>query len=449
MGQGFRHQSIESKLALRRPTIAQIRRWMCLSFCFLLALSWTLLIPHTLGGQSAAMAKGRSETIAKSAPRPELRGVWLTNVDSDVLFSKQALTAGLDRLSKLHVNTLYPTVWNWGYTLFPSTVAASITGHSQGLYPDLGNQGRDERQESTQGDGLRPAFGHRDLLAEVVELGHARQMAVIPWMEFGFMAPANAPWVKAHPEWLAQRQDGGTVKMEGTHPRVWLNPMHPEVQDFLLDLVAELVANYELDGIQFDDHLGLPVEYGYDPYTVGLYQRTHSGKMPPSDPKDPAWVKWRADQITDWVRRLFERIHATRNEVILSLSPNPATWAYENFLQDWVTWERRGYVEELVIQLYRDRLSRFRWELSQPEVKQAQAHIPVAIGILSGLKNRPVPVQRILDQVNITRRRGLAGVSFFFYETLWVPEKESEGERLRSLQALFPSPAPRATLTSF
>jgi uncharacterized lipoprotein YddW (UPF0748 family) len=387
------------------------------------------------------MAKGRSETIAQSSPRPELRGVWLTNVDSEILFSKPALTTGLDRLAKLHVNTLYPTVWNWGYTLFPSTVAEAITGHRQGLYPDLGNQGRDDHRENTQ--------GNRDMLAEVVELGHARQMAVIPWMEFGFMAPANAPWVQAHPDWLAQRRDGGTVKMEGSHPRVWLNPMHPEVQNLLLDLVGELVAKYEIDGVQFDDHLGLPVEYGYDPYTVGLYKRTHGGQLPPSDPTDPEWVKWRADQITDWVRRLFERIHATRNGVILSVSPNPATWAYENFLQDWVTWERRGYVEELVIQVYRDRLSQFRWELSQPEVKQAQAHIPVVIGILSGLKNRPVPVQRILDQVHITRRRRLAGVSFFFYETLWVPEKESKGERWQSLQALFPNPSPRATLTSF
>ena len=53
----------------------------------------------------------------------EVRGVWLTNVDSDVLFSRDNTTEAIANLAELNFNTLYPTVWNWGYTLYPSAVA--------------------------------------------------------------------------------------------------------------------------------------------------------------------------------------------------------------------------------------------------------------------------------------------------------------------------------------
>ncbi|PSN14024.1 hypothetical protein C7271_22030, partial [filamentous cyanobacterium CCP5] len=53
-------------------------------------------------------------------PTTERRGVWLTNIDSQVLFSQDNLVEAVDRLAALNFNTLYPTVWNWGDTLYPS-----------------------------------------------------------------------------------------------------------------------------------------------------------------------------------------------------------------------------------------------------------------------------------------------------------------------------------------
>ena len=364
----------------------------------------------------------------------------MTNIDSDVLFSRENLETGLDKLEDLNFNTVYPTVWNWGYTLFPSDTAEKNFGVKQGLYPDLDRTGRNEVLEAEQGD--------RDMLKEIIELAHPRDLAVIPWMEFGFMAPAESALVQHHPDWVTQRSDGSQVKMEGSHPRVWLNPFHPEVRQFLIDLTREVVQKYDVEGIQFDDHLGLPVDYGYDPYTVKLYRTEHEGRNPPQDSHDPDWMKWRADKISSWVEELFVAVKAQNPEVIVSLSPNPAQWAYDTFLQDWVTWERNGWIEELVVQVYRDNMRRFRYELSQPEIKQARKHIPVAIGILSGLKNRPVPIKLIRKQVEKSRDRKYAGVSFFFYESLWVPKEESIENRTTALNRLFPSRINRPSLSS-
>ncbi|MEM1251589.1 MAG: glycoside hydrolase family 10 protein [Cyanobacteria bacterium P01_H01_bin.21] len=369
--------------------------------------------------------------VPATSPPQEIRGVWLTNIDSEVLFSRANLEPGLQRLANLNFNTVYPTVWNWGYTLYPSDVARRTFGYQQGLYPDVDNTGeRNEALEAAQGD--------RDMLLELIELAHPLGLRVIPWFEFGFMAPADSALARSHPDWLTQKADGSLVKAEGIHNRVWLNPFHPEVQQFMLDMVSELVANYPIDGFQVDDHFGLPAAYGYDPYTVSLYRREHNDQAPPADIYDPEWTRWRADKITDVMRRTFEVVKARQPTAIVSVSPNPHEFAYKYFLQDWDTWVNRGYVEELIVQLYRSDLGRFVWEMNRVPAQSARRHIPTAVGVLSGLRGRPVPMDWIQEQVEAIRDRSYAGVSFFFYESLWWSDTETIDQRQQSLRQLFP-----------
>jgi uncharacterized lipoprotein YddW (UPF0748 family) len=282
------------------------------------------------------------------------------------------------------------------------------------------------------------------MLKEVVEQGHQKGMRVIPWFEFGFMTPADSELAKRHPDWLTSRLNGTKVDKDETGDEtkdiVWLNPFKPEVQQFIQDLAVETVSNYDIDGIQFDDHFGLSSDFGYDDFTVQLYKQEHQGKAPPSDPQDAEWVRWRADKITDFLARTFRAIKARKEKVILSLSPNPYRFAYNVSLADWATWEQRGLVEELVIQLYRNDLNVFISELEQPEVKAARSHIPVGIGILSGLKGRNVSLSQIQQQVEAVRSRGFAGMSFFFYETLWKNTAETPDERQSAFRLIFPMP---------
>ncbi len=370
---------------------------------------------------------------------PELRGVWLTNVDSDVLFSTTELDNTLKQLADHHFNTLYPAVWSWGYTLYPSQVGEQITGYKQGLYPDLEDEGRDDALEAAQGD--------RDMLLELIHTAHQLNLSVIPWFEFGFMAPATSPLAQRHPEWLTQKQGAlptARLYQEGRHTRVWLNPFHPQVQQVILDLIAELMDNYGVDGLQLDDHFGLPAAFGYDPYTINLYRREHHGQSPPANPYDAEWTRWRARKITDFVDRVFWVVKARRPQAVLSVSPNPAAFAYRNYLQDWPRWREMGYIEELIVQVYRDSLGGFRSALGDRELQRARHHIPTAIGVLSGLKAQPVSMALIQQKVHTARAMGFAGVSFFFYDTLWQPAAgELPRDRTQVLQRLFPYPRSR------
>lgn len=353
--------------------------------------------------------------------KPEIRGVWLTNIDSEVLFKPEILKDALDRLADLNFNTIYPTVWNWGYTLYPSKVAEKVTGRAIDPHESLKN---------------------RDFLKEIISQGHRKKLRIIPWFEFGFMAPADSELAKRHPDWLTQRQDKSVIWWEGkVHQRVWLNPLNPQVQNFITDLVSEIITNYDIEGIQFDDHFGYPADFGYDETTIKLYQREHSGQLPPQDYQDKAWIQWRADKITDYMNSLAQTIKKRQPRAIISLSPNPYTFSLESYLLDWQKWQEKNLIDELIIQVYRTDMNAFDWELSQPELQQARESIPVAIGILSGLKGRPIPMVNIIQQVEKSRQQNF-GVSFFFYETLWNMSNESPSYRRRIFREILQSANP-------
>ena len=384
--------------------------------------------------------------ISSQATKPirEIRGVWITNVDSDVLFTRDRLATAIKDLRSLNFNTIYPVVWNWGYTTYPSKVAKRVVGSS---FMPKKSAGLLINRKLSNTEGLEG----RDVLKEMVTQGHKQGLAVIPWFEFGFMAPATtdpagSDLAKLHPDWLTQKQDGGTTWKEGKDPRVWLNPFKPEVKQFIIDLVVEVVGKYDVDGIQFDDHFGLPSEFGYDKFTVDLYKLEHQGKLPPQDYKNEEWINWRADKITALMRDLFAAIKATNPKAIVSISPNPQTFAKSFFLQDWAKWERQGLVEELLIQVYRDKLETFVGELQKPEVQLASKHIPVGIGILTGVKPKPISMKQIQTQIAAVRKQGLAGVSFFFYETLWKLTNEPAAIRKDGFRQVFAQSVARAKI---
>jgi uncharacterized lipoprotein YddW (UPF0748 family) len=410
-----------------------LNRKFWFGLCIAIGLILSLNIPTISWSQSLPTKSTR-----------EIRGVWITNVDSDVLFTRDRLATAIKDLRKLNFNTIYPVVWNWGYTTYPSKVAKRIVGRS---FMPKTSAGILINRQLGRSEGLEG----RDVLKEVVTQGHKQGIAVIPWFEFGFMLPdttdpAGSDFAKLHPDWLTQKQDGGTLWKEGKDPRVWLNPFKPEVKKFIIDLVVEVVRKYDVDGIQFDDHFGLPSEFGYDKFTVDLYKREHQGKLPPKDFKNEAWINWRADKITLLMRDLFVAIKAANPKAIVSISPNPQTFAKSFFLQDWAKWERQGLVEELLIQVYRDNLTTFIGELKKPEVKLASLHIPVGIGILTGVKPKPIPMKQIQAQIAAVRKEGLAGVSFFFYETLWKLTNEPATARKEGFKQVFAQSVARSSI---
>jgi uncharacterized lipoprotein YddW (UPF0748 family) len=358
--------------------------------------------------------------VIAQLPRQEIRGVWMTNNDFNILKDRRKVQESMNKLREMNFNTVYPVVWNSGYVMYPSAVA---------------------QRANIQPFVFRGSDGH-DILADVVNQAHRRGLLATAWFEFGFMAPPTSELALNHPQWLTQKRNGSKTSMSAAGEVVWLNPFHPEVQKFISDLVLEVVTSYDVDGIQFDDHMSLPHEFGYDRYTVSLYTK-ETKNPPPANPQDRAWVKWRADKITAFMTQLHQAVKARKPNAIFSVAPNYYDFAYKFQLQDWLTWLRQNLVDELIVQIYRPNLQNFIANISRPEIQEARQKIPTAIGIMTGLRNNPVSIQQIKSQVRVTQERGL-GVAFFYYGSMWNYSSESFNERQRGFQALFPYPALRA-----
>ncbi|NJO45844.1 MAG: family 10 glycosylhydrolase [Oscillatoriales cyanobacterium RM2_1_1] len=355
-------------------------------------------------------------------PRAEIRGVWMTTNDSDIFRDHNRLAGVVGQLAQLNFNTIYPVVWNAGYALYPSAVVQNA-GIQHFTYR---------------------GFQGQDVLADVIAQAHRHGLLAIPWFEFGFMAPPTSELALQHPDWLTQKRDGSLTSISAAGEVVWLNPFHPQAQKFIADLVLEIITQYDADGIQFDDHMSLPNEFGYDSYTIGLY-RQETSNAPPVDAEDPAWVKWRANKITTFMVNLQKAVKARKPRAIFSIAPNYYSFAYKLQLQDWLAWLRQGIIDELVVQLYRSNLQSFTDKLLRTEMQEAQQKIPTAVGIMAGLRNSPAPMRQIQSQVQAARSRGL-GTVFFYYESLWDYAPESVAERQSGFQVLFPRPASRTQI---
>ncbi len=355
-------------------------------------------------------------------PRQEIRGVWMTTNDKDILRDRRKLGDAITQLKRLNFNTIYPVVWNSGYAMYPSPVA---------------------QQRDIQPFVYRGLDG-QDMIADLISQAHRQGLLVIPWFEFGFMTPPTSELALNNPDWLTQKQDGSQTSNGAGGEVVWLNPFHPEVQKFITELVLEITTQYNADGIQFDDHMSLPSEFGYDEYTVALYTK-ETKKTPPTDFQDAAWVKWRANKITAFMSQLNQAVKAVKPNAIFSISPNYYEFAYKHHLQDWLAWVRLDIADELIVQVYRPNLESFVEKLNRPEMQEAQQKIPTGVGIMTGLRNRPVAIEQIKSQVLAVQEYGL-GAAFFYYESLWEDAPESIGDRLSHFSAFFPYSAFRTAL---
>ena len=231
--------------------------------------------------------------------KEEFRAVWLTNVASTVLTTDQNIVEAMDYLASININVVFPVVYNKGYTLYPSAIMDSLFG-----VPVLPEN----------------SYMNRDYLQRLIIEAHRNGIEVIPWFEFGFSSSysQNGGHIVAEfPEWAAKNSSGNLVVKNGFD---WLAGTNPEVQDYMLSLMLEVLDNYDVDGVQGDDRLpAMPVEGGYDEVTVNIYKSEHNGNSPPTNKFDTSWMKWRADKLTEYLARWRDSVKSRNENYIIRI----------------------------------------------------------------------------------------------------------------------------------
>lgn len=331
-----------------------------------------------------------------------IRGVWIPSPDHTEFFKSPAeMSRHLTELAGAGINSIFVVMWNQGRTFYPSRTMAALTGI-----------GIDER------------FKGRDPLREVIDAARPHDMKVFAWFEFGFATSVGGgrgrEILETRPQWTARGRDGEPLVKNGFR---WMNALDPEVQDFMLALLMEVVVEYDLAGIQGDDRLpALPAEGGYDPGTIARYRAAHGGREPPTNRQQrewTSWVQWRADELSNFMRRIHTETRRRKPALIVAMAPSVFPWSREEYLQDWPTWVRNGWVDIVSPQLYRRNLPAYRSLLravtgSQVGDSQRAKVVPGVLLDVGG--DYRASDAFIAQMVEANRREGVSGEVYFYNE---------------------------------
>lgn len=321
------------------------------------------------------------------------RGVWITTTASTALDSRDNIKQTVLNCKTGGINHIFVVVYNNARTIYPSTVMNNLIGK-----PQL------ER------------FTGRDPLQEMIEEARSAGIKVHAWFEYGFSSSFSAnggPIIAAKPGWAAKDMGGQLMVKNGFD---WLNAFHPEVQDFMISLIKEVVGRYDVDGVQGDDRLpACPSSSGYDSYTAALY-KAETGQDPPNNEKETNWVNWRAKKLNAFLKRLRTEVKAMKPSLLFTMSPSPYPFSLTEYLQAWPTWVDSGYVDAVFPQVYRYDISAYTSTLIQQKSAVNGNLSIVYPGVLVKSGTYVATDGFLTQMIQANRNNGFKGEAWFFYE---------------------------------
>ena len=377
-----------------------------------------------------ALRRGTSPAAADSTPAPpadpnpalpagEWRAVWVSYLEWAAMdFSTEdAFRAGavqlLDNCTGLGLNTVLAQVRPFGDALYRST-----------LFPwshlCTGVQGKD------------PGFDPLDVL---LQEAHTRGISVEAWVNpyrlrsSAAMPPnlADSNLANTHPEWVCTVDEG-----------LYLNPAEPAAADYVVQGVAELVQNYAVDGIHFDDYFYPTTDESID---AAQFAASGAGNL----------AAWRRENVTALVRAVHDTVKAADPTLRFGISPqgNPDNDENQQY-SDVTGWLASGggdaVVDYLCPQVYwgqgfalHNGSTRFAFEnivpawLAYPRAADVALYFGLGayrVGVGDGGSNENSlsgwsTGRALADQVAFLREQGAGGWALYRYGSLFGPEQTS------------------------
>lgn len=366
-------------------------------------------------------------------PKRDMRAVFLTTVKNiDWPFSvggtvekqQSDFVELMNRFESANVNTIM-------FQIRPAADAFYKSKYEPWSYFLTGVQGQD------------PGY---DPLQFAIDDAHSRGMELHAWMNpyrtISGTYPLSADHVEnEHPEWVMEYTSG-----ESAGKRI-LNPGIPEVMEYIVSVVEDLIVNYDVDGVHFDDYFYL---YGGTPNELDqeAFDTYNPGGLSRAD--------WRRNNVNTFVRMVYEKIQevnqAQNKNVAFGISPfgiwksgvppgTSGTSGYDALYADAVNWLENGVVDYIAPQLYwnigspgQDYIKLVEWWNEQAAINNRYNLSSNALYKMSGSDNWPA--EEILDQVAKNRGDGMdntLGQIFFPSKTLAVDVKKVKTKLLNDL----------------
>lgn len=351
----------------------------------------------------AAILSLLTAAVAVSAADPEIRATWITTTSSDDWAAANVQTT-MNSLKQVGLNTVYVEAWKNGYTNFTSTTLSTFTGRPS----------------------LNPSLAGRTLLNETRTAAANAGLVHGAWFEYGLMAeygsPSNplavrcrdATWTVGTTTgtgWLLQDSAGDYTNSSNNF--VWMNPLVPEVRNLIKGIVVDAINQFDLQIVQFDDHLAWPVQFGWDDYTRAVYKQ-ETGRNLPTNSLDSTFRSWRQGKTKALFEEIAAAAKAAKPSVVVSLSPSTASFSAANYCADWPKW--LGSTDEVLPQVYRSTYGTFATDWAAQITASGTNRPELAAGLRLLGTGSATPWADLQQQLDRTRVDDALGHSIWYSE---------------------------------
>jgi uncharacterized lipoprotein YddW (UPF0748 family) len=354
---------------------------------------------YLIAGPMAGCGPGRAkkEVIEEREPVEGMPRNWIW-MRPETGFSDDEWRRKFDRMADAGIEAVLPQIFNSHFALF-----------------DL------------------PGFTVKErLLERLIPLAHSSGLQVHAWM--WTMPMNNQEILQRHPDWFAVNGKGEPSHEKPAYVDYYkfLDPCHPEVQDFIEARVEALGKIEDLDGIHLD-YVRLPdvilaealqpkynivqdreyPEYDYSYSTLCREQFKAQTGIDPMELEDPSlnmeWLQFRYDSVTNLVNgRLIPMARKYGKTVTAAVFPN-----WESVRQQWHKWDLDAFLPMLYHGFYNADIA---W--IGEEIKAAHQRLGEPKPVFSGLFLPDLTPEELTRAIETSIQAGAAGISLFDFELM-------------------------------
>ncbi len=291
----------------------------------LLITSVLLLMNHQKSKEHSITPSIAQEAISVSRPE-ETRGIWVTYMTLDVENEtdkesalRQKIDAIIRDMKRGNLNTMIVQVRPFCDAIYPSK-----------YYPwshiISGEQGVD------------PGF---DPLELIVEKCRENRLYLHAWVNPYRVATEHTP-AELCGENPYRKDPSIGVEINGSR---YLNPASEDARKLIADGVRELVENYDIDGIQFDDYF-YPEDCGdFDAADFKAFLRESGKKI--------SLAEFRRYNVSKMVAEAYKAAHDAKKSINFGISPQGNLRNNDSLFADVRTWcAKPGYIDYICPQIY-------------------------------------------------------------------------------------------------
>jgi uncharacterized lipoprotein YddW (UPF0748 family) len=357
----------------------------------------------------------------------EVRALWVTRL---TLSTPDRIAALVDAARAGGFNTLIVQVRGRGDAYYDSTFDPRAT--ELAARPDFDPLAEVLARAKPAGLSVH-AWINANLVSSAAELPASRQHVIYrhpDWLmvprelaaDMSAIDPRSPEYLGRLARWTRARLD----EVEG----LYASPLHPGAAAHVAGVAAEIVSQYDVDGLHLDYARFPNASFDYSrgalrqfkqslaPY-LSQAERVRVDAQELMDPTAYAnmfperWDAFRQSRITSLVMRVRTAVKAANPDIVLSAAvvPDLAT-ATGSRMQDWRTWLDQSLVDVLCPMAYTQDLDLFGEQISL--ARDFAGDRPVWAGVGAYRMSAAATVQHI----EAARRARAAGVVLFSYDAL-------------------------------